>query len=74
METYFIYFKPPCLQKRAGTMFWHSHSQYQTGDGAFGGYVVRQDLDTDPHSNLYDVDMTDHIVFTQEYFHAVSNF
>ena len=34
---------------------------------------MRQDLNTDPHNNLYDVDMTDHIVFTQEYFHAVSN-
>ena len=63
-----------CLQKWAGTHFWHSHSLYQRGDGAFGAYVVRQDFDTDPHSNLYDVDMTDHVIFTQEYFHAVSNF
>ena len=55
-------------------MFWHSHSQYQRGDGAFGGYIVRQASDFDHHSNLYDEDKTGHIIFVQEYHHAVSNY
>ncbi len=54
-----------------GTNFWHSHTMFQRGDGHFGAYVVRQTLQDDPQSKLYDYDLTEHIIIAQEWFHAV---
>ena len=53
-------------------MFYHSHMSFQRGDGLFGPYIVRQPLGQDPNENLYDFDLTEHFIFPQEWFHAVS--
>ena len=47
---------------------------FQRGDGHFGAYVVRQTVKDDPHANLYDYDLTEHVIIAQEWFHAVSSF
>ena len=36
-----------------GTHFWHSHVSFQRGDGAFGGYVVRQESTSISHIVTY---------------------
>ena len=54
-----------------GTHFYHSHSSFQRGDGAFGPYIVRQTATQEPHALLYDFDLTEHVIFPQEWFHAV---
>lgn len=53
-------------------MFHHSHMQFQRGNGVFGAYIVRQSRQKDPHAHLYDFDLTDHVIFVQEYFHRTS--
>ena len=60
------------MTQMPGTHFWHSHTSFQRGDGAFGSYVVRQPHDVDHHGDLYDEDRTEHIIFVQEFFHIVS--
>ena len=55
-----------------GTMFYHSHVSHQRGDGNFGPYIVRQTPEDDPNSHLYDYDLTEHMIFPQEWFHEVS--
>lgn len=56
----------------SGTMFYHSHAAFQRGDGAFGAYIVRQAAESDPNSHLYDYDLTEHLIFPQEWFHQVN--
>ena len=53
-------------------MFYHSHTSFQRGDGAFGAYIVRRTPDREPNSHLYDFDLTEHLIFPQEWFHSVS--
>ncbi|XP_017770706.1 PREDICTED: laccase-2-like isoform X2 [Nicrophorus vespilloides] len=45
-----------------GTHFWHSHTGMQRGDGAFGAFIVRTPAAADPHSQLYDYDLTQHTI------------
>ena len=52
-------------------MFYHSHTPFQIGDGNFGPYIVRQPFEEDVNSHLYDYDLTDHVIFPQEWFHTV---
>ena len=54
-------------------MFYHSHVSHQRGDGNFGPYIVRQTPEDDPNSHLYDYDLTEHMIFPQEWFHEVSS-
>ena len=55
-------------------MFYHSHVSFQRGDGNFGTYIVRQTPENDPNSDLYDYDLTEHVIFPQEWFHKVLTF
>ena len=52
-------------------MFYHSHMSFQKGDGLFGPYIVRRPAGTDPNDHLYDYDLTEHLIFPQEWFHKV---
>ena len=52
-------------------MFYHSHMSFQKGDGLFGPYIVRKPAGTDPNDHLYDYDLTEHLIFPQEWFHKV---
>ena len=46
----------------SGTHFWHSHTGLQTSDGVFGPFIVHQPKDMDPHGNLYDYDLPEHVL------------
>ncbi|XP_072046495.1 uncharacterized protein [Amphiura filiformis] len=60
----------------AGTHWWHSHSNLQRQDGAFGAFVVKQAPEQNVHSDLYDYDLPEHVVFVQDWLHepTISNF
>lgn len=45
-----------------GTHFWHSHSGCQRADGVFGALIIRVPTSSDPHRELYDHDLSEHIV------------
>ena len=64
-------FRYKFVAQETGTHFYHSHSSYQRGDGAFGSFIVREIAEDDPQSSLYDYDLTEHILFPQEWFHIV---
>lgn len=53
--------------ENAGTHFWHSHLGMQRGDGVFGALIVRNG--EEPHENLYDFDMSEHIMVTNDWTH-----
>ncbi|XP_076058516.1 uncharacterized protein LOC143035925 [Oratosquilla oratoria] len=56
--------------EEAGTHFWHSHSGLQRGDGLFGGLVVRDP--EDPHVDLYDEDLPEHLLVVSEWKHETT--
>ena len=58
--------------RTTGTMFYHSHTSFQRGEGAFGPCIVRRTAENDPQTHLYDFDLTEHLIFPQEWFHAAS--
>ncbi|KAK2584471.1 hypothetical protein KPH14_006846 [Odynerus spinipes] len=55
-----------------GTHFWHAHTGLQKMDGLYGSIVVRQPPSKDPNSNLYDYDLTTHVVFLSDWFHEAA--
>lgn len=52
----------------AGTHMWHSHVGMQRSDGVFGALIVRKAVDL--HDNLFDFDMTEHIMITNDWTHV----
>ena len=55
----------------AGTYFYNSFTALQRMDGFSGRGIVRQTPDDEPHSKLYDYDLTEHSLLIQEYAHRV---
>lgn len=55
-----------------GTHWWHSHVGTQRSDGAFGSLIVRQPKSNEPHSHLYDLDLSEHMLFIQDWIHVTS--
>lgn len=53
--------------ENAGTHFWHSHLGMQRGDGVYGALIVRNP--EEPHENLYDFDMSEHILISIDWTH-----
>jgi L-ascorbate oxidase len=53
--------------ENAGTHFWHSHLGMQRGDGVFGALIVRNPEEL--HENLYDFDMSEHIMISNDWTH-----
>ncbi|XP_072044923.1 uncharacterized protein [Amphiura filiformis] len=49
----------------AGTQWWHSHSNWQRADGAFGAFIIKQAPNRDPNSDLYDFDLPEHVAIIQ---------
>ncbi|CAH1282323.1 unnamed protein product [Diabrotica balteata] len=47
---------------QAGTHFWHSHIGMQRADGCYGPLIVHVPEETDPHINLYDYDLSSHVM------------
>ncbi|XP_069688622.1 uncharacterized protein [Periplaneta americana] len=54
-----------------GTHFWHSHSGCQRADGAFGALIIRVPSTQDPHRNLYDRDLSEHIMQILDWDHKL---
>lgn len=57
--------------ENAGTHFWHSHLGLQRGDGVFGAMIVRNP--SDPLDKLYDFDMSEHTIITNDWTHMPAN-
>ncbi|KAF5290994.1 hypothetical protein FQA39_LY14525 [Lamprigera yunnana] len=53
-----------------GTHFWHSHSGFQKMDGLTGRIIVRGQKSNDPHRLLYNYDLSEHVIFLQDWVHA----
>ncbi|KAK1128946.1 hypothetical protein K0M31_020082 [Melipona bicolor] len=52
-----------------GTHFWHAHTGLQKMDGLYGSIVIRQPPSKDSNSNLYDYDLTTHVILISDWFH-----
>lgn len=61
-------FRYKFVAENAGTHMWHSHLGMQRGDGVFGALIVRKSVDV--HEKLYDFDMTEHILITNDWTHV----
>ena len=61
-----------CFQQASpgGTQWWHSHSNLQRKDGMFGALIVKQAPERDIHSDLYDYDLPEHVVFITDWTHT----
>ena len=57
--------------KVGGTYFYNSFTALQRMDGFAGRYFVRQSPEKEPHSKLYDYDLTEHAILVQEHSHRV---
>lgn len=57
--------------ENAGTHFWHSHLGLQRGNGVFGAFIVRNPVEL--HENLYDFDMFEHTLITNDWTHQPAN-
>ncbi|XP_077987804.1 uncharacterized protein LOC144442357 [Glandiceps talaboti] len=55
-----------------GTHWWHAHSGLQRGDGIFGPMVIRQPAIDDPHSDLYDEDLSGHTVLMSDWLDQIT--
>lgn len=53
----------------SGTHFWHSHTGMQRGDGVFGALIIRKPKAAEPHGNLYDFDLSEHVMTVQDWIH-----
>ncbi|XP_069684675.1 uncharacterized protein [Periplaneta americana] len=51
-----------------GTHMWHAHIGYQEADGMFGTMIVRRSIAEEPHSNLYDNDLSEHTMIVWHWF------
>ncbi|XP_054269197.1 uncharacterized protein LOC128990701 [Macrosteles quadrilineatus] len=54
-----------------GTHFWHSHTGVQRGDGAFGSLIIRTAASKDPHTALYDADLSEHVIVVLDWSHQL---
>ncbi|XP_026470768.1 laccase-2-like [Ctenocephalides felis] len=57
--------------QQVGTHFWHSHSGMQRADGAFGSFIVREPVETNPHADLYDYDLPEHVLVILDWEHQL---
>jgi L-ascorbate oxidase len=55
-----------------GTHWWHSHMNLQRGDGVFGALVVRQYEKDNAHKELYDFDVSQHIIVINDWINGTS--
>uniref|UniRef100_A0A1A9WRU6 Uncharacterized protein n=1 Tax=Glossina brevipalpis TaxID=37001 RepID=A0A1A9WRU6_9MUSC len=51
----------------AGTHWWHSHTEHQRAFGLAGALIVRQPLNENLHKELYDYDLTEHVIIIQDW-------
>ena len=53
----------------AGTHFWHSHTGLHKLNGLYGPLIVREPQTTDVSGDLYDYDLTDHVLLLSDALH-----
>ncbi|XP_070537860.1 uncharacterized protein [Ptychodera flava] len=58
--------------KTGGTHWWHAHSGLQRADGIFGAMIIRYPEQDDPHSDLYDEDLSEHMVFITDWLDEIT--
>ncbi|GJQ77051.1 Mco1 [Trypoxylus dichotomus] len=54
---------------QTGTQFWHAHSGLQRGEGIFGPLIIRTPEDTNQHIDLYDYDLSEHVIIIHDWTH-----
>lgn len=64
-------FRYSFLAENPGTHMWHSHLGLQRSDGLVGPLIVREVEDL--HENLYDFDVSEHILLTMDWIHEPVN-
>nr|BAJ06131.1 laccase 1 isoform S [Nephotettix cincticeps] len=55
-----------------GTLFWHAHTGVQKADGLFGAFIVRVPDSVNLHRDLYDDDLSEHIITVTDWTHQSS--
>ncbi len=63
--TFEIYLRLFCVYFR-----WHSHAGLQYVDGVSGPLIVRQPNETNANRKEYHFDLSEHIIFIQDWFHT----
>ena len=58
---------PRFVASPAGTHFWHSHSGGQRTDGLMGPLIVHPSQSRDPHRDLYDLDLPEHVIMMHDW-------
>lgn len=61
-------FRYKFVAENGGTHMWHSHLGMQRSDGVFGALIVRRPVEI--HENLYDFDMSEHLMITNDWTHV----
>ncbi|KAK9884427.1 hypothetical protein WA026_007274 [Henosepilachna vigintioctopunctata] len=64
-------FRYQFIAEDPGTHFWHSHTGMQRGDGVFGSLIVKVPEEKDPHKDLYDFDLDDHVIILIDWNHVM---
>ncbi|CAL1546441.1 unnamed protein product [Lymnaea stagnalis] len=55
-----------------GTHFWHAHSGLQRADGLYGHLVIRQPPGREAHRGFYDLDLPEHVIVVNDWWHRDS--
>ncbi|XP_054257860.1 uncharacterized protein LOC128982847 [Macrosteles quadrilineatus] len=55
-----------------GTLFWHAHTGVQRADGVFGAFIVRVPDSVNIHRNLYNEDLSEHVMIVYDWTHQSS--
>ena len=62
-------FKYQFVANPAGTHWWHSHAALQREDGMYGKLIIREPDVENIHRNLYDEDLSSHVMIIQDWVH-----
>ncbi|XP_041471333.1 laccase-1-like [Lytechinus variegatus] len=60
------------IADRTGTHWWHSHTGFQRANGLFGPLIVREPEADNPHSALYDYDLSEHTIMISDWSHETA--
>lgn len=56
----------------SGTHFWHAHTGLHKMDGIFGSLIIREPIETEPNTDLYDFDLSNHIIVINDWMNEES--
>ncbi|XP_070529813.1 uncharacterized protein [Cardiocondyla obscurior] len=58
--------------KNSGTHFYHSHESVHMLDGQYGSLIVRDSPKENPHKDLYDKDLPEHVIIISDLIHELA--